>query len=168
MRRGILVIVICCLGATVAASAQAPAAKPAAPVGPAVSVSPATNKRTGKVTADVIGLQSSAGRVLASVFCSKNGFPNKVARACATKLVKIVNKRARLEFDSLPAGQFAMALFHDENANSKLDTNLFGMPSEGWGASRDAQAHMGPPDWEDARMTLALGEHKHIIVHMQY
>lgn len=122
----------------------------------------------GKLTVDVLGLESSQGRVFAAVFCSKAGFPSKHKLACASRVSKIVNKRVQLVFEGVPAGSFALTLFHDENGNNTLDTNLFGIPSEGWATSRDAKAHFGPPDFEDARMSLAPDERKHIAVHMQY
>ncbi|MEY4575456.1 MAG: hypothetical protein RL701_159 [Pseudomonadota bacterium] len=123
--------------------------------------------RVGEVSVDVLGLHSSRGRVLAALYCSEAGFPNKVQQACARKLAKIVNKRVRLVFDAVPAGEFALSLFHDENANATLDTNWLGMPSEGWAMSRDAKANFGPPLYADARLSLAVGERKRIVVHIQ-
>jgi uncharacterized protein (DUF2141 family) len=122
----------------------------------------------GEVTVDVQGLHSSRGRVLAALYCSEIGFPNKVKQACARKLAKIVNKRVRLVFAGVPAGEFALSLFHDENANATLDTNWMGIPSEGWAMSRDAKASFGPPAYADARLSLVVGERKRIVVHMQY
>jgi uncharacterized protein (DUF2141 family) len=127
-----------------------------------------TTAKVGKVTVDVLGLHSHRGRVLAALFCSKTGFPNQVKLACARKVAKLENKRLQLVFEAVPAGEFALSLFHDENSNAALDTNLFGIPSEGWATSRDAEAHMGPPDYADARMALAAGEQKRIAVHLQY
>jgi len=105
---------------------------------------------------------------MSSLFRSPDGFPGQTARAFARKVVKIVNAHTRFVFEGVPAGEFAVALIHDENANSKLDTNLFGIPSEGWGTSRDAKANAGPPEYADARMSLAPGEHKRITVRVQY
>jgi uncharacterized protein (DUF2141 family) len=83
-------------------------------------------------------------------------------------IAPIVDKRVRFAFEHIPAGDFAVSLFHDENNNAALDTNLFGMPKEGWGASRDAEAHFGPPSYGDARVSLSPGEHKRIVVHVKY
>jgi len=74
----------------------------------------------------------------------------------------------RVVFENLPAGEVAVSLFHDENSNSTLDRNFLGIPKEGWGASRDAKAHFGPPSYDDARLRLAAGEHKQIAIHLQY
>jgi len=40
---------------------------------------------------------------------------------------------------------YAVSVFHDENYNGKLDTNLLGIPREGVGASNDARGNFRPP-----------------------
>jgi uncharacterized protein (DUF2141 family) len=54
-------------------------------------------------------------------------------------------------FDSPAPGTYAVAAFHDENGNGKLDRGMFGIPKEGVAASNDARGHMGPPKWDDAK-----------------
>lgn len=50
----------------------------------------------------------------------------------------------------VPPGRYAVQASHDENDNRKLDRNLFGIPKEGFGFSRDARVCMGPPRFSDA------------------
>ncbi len=50
----------------------------------------------------------------------------------------------------VPAGQYAVQTFHDENGNHKVDRNILGMPKEGVGFSNDAPIRMSPPKWADA------------------
>lgn len=54
----------------------------------------------------------------------------------------------------LPPGQFAVQATHDENGNGKTDRNFLGIPTEGFGFSRDAKVRLGPPRWEDAVIPL--------------
>jgi Uncharacterized protein conserved in bacteria (DUF2141) len=49
----------------------------------------------------------------------------------------------------------AIACFHDENKNGKLDTGLFGIPTEGTVASNHARGFMGPPSFDKAKFSLA-------------
>lgn len=53
-------------------------------------------------------------------------------------------------FDDVPAGAWAITSFHDENRNGKLDSNFLGIPTEGYGFSRDAQGWFGPAKFDDA------------------
>lgn len=55
---------------------------------------------------------------------------------------------------SLPYGEYAVKVFHDENGNGELDTRIFGIPVERYGFSNDARGAFGPPDYEDARFIL--------------
>jgi uncharacterized protein (DUF2141 family) len=50
----------------------------------------------------------------------------------------------------VPPGRYAAQVFHDRNANGKVDRGLFGIPSEPMGFSRDAPTPLRPPKWEDA------------------
>ncbi len=50
-------------------------------------------------------------------------------------------------FDNVKAGNYAIRYFHDENDNGSLDTNLFGIPTEGFGFSNNAKANFGPPSY---------------------
>ena len=50
-----------------------------------------------------------------------------------------------------------MNAFHDENGNGELDTNLVGIPSEGYGFANDPVIRFGPPDFEAAAVTVGEG-----------
>jgi uncharacterized protein (DUF2141 family) len=61
-----------------------------------------------------------------------------------------------------------VAAFHDEDRNGEIKRGLFGRPREGYAFSRNAHAPFGPPDFEDAAITLAPGEHAIITMRMRY
>ncbi|MEQ1668750.1 MAG: DUF2141 domain-containing protein, partial [Sulfuriferula sp.] len=53
-------------------------------------------------------------------------------------------------FNSLPAGNYAIIVYHDENDNGKLDLRLGMFPKEGYGLSNNLKP-LGPPAYQDAR-----------------
>lgn len=57
------------------------------------------------------------------------------------------------EFD-LPPGEYSAVVYHDVNANGKLDTGLFGKPEEPYGFSNDARNAFGIPGFEAARFVV--------------
>ncbi|HKP64617.1 MAG TPA: DUF2141 domain-containing protein, partial [Polyangiales bacterium] len=122
----------------------------------------------GRVVVELLGLTSDAGQVLAALFRNSTGFPEEPQRAQQRKLVKIKGRRVELAFDNVPPGLFAVSLFHDEDANGKMKTGMFGIPSEGYGFTRDARGSFGPPSFEDARLQLSAGEAKKVTIHMKY
>ncbi len=88
------------------------------------------------------------GAVLAAVFDKADGFPRGTPLRTAT--AQAVQGKAMLEFTGLPPGDYAVTAFLDENSNSKLDANLFGLPTEPYGFSRNARGMAGPPPFTDA------------------
>jgi len=52
------------------------------------------------------------------------------------------------------AGKYAFALYHDKDANLKLNKNWIGLPSEPYGVSNDAPIRMGPPSHKDAALQV--------------
>lgn len=50
-------------------------------------------------------------------------------------------------FDSLPAGNYSVSLFHDENLDNKLNSNFLFIPKEGYGFSNNPKLY-GPPKWD--------------------
>ena len=54
----------------------------------------------------------------------------------------------------LPAGTYAIGIFHDANLNNRLDNFFFGIPREQYGFSNNARGFMGPPSFEDAAITV--------------
>ena len=123
----------------------------------------------GQVTVELAGLRNTKGQVFVALFRSKDGFPGSPDKAFAGRKTAIQDKQhVSVVFEGVPPGPFAVSVFHDENGNSRMERGAFDIPKEGWGASRDAKAHFGPPSWDDAQLTLGAGEHKHIVVHLRY
>jgi uncharacterized protein (DUF2141 family) len=88
------------------------------------------------------------GVVRAAVFEKGEGFPR--GKPLMNAMAKPVNGKAVLQFTGLPAGDYAATAYLDENSNQNLDTNLFGLPTEPYGFSRNARGAMGPPHFADA------------------
>ncbi len=47
--------------------------------------------------------------------------------------------------DAPEAGDFAIALYHDQNANGRFDKGPFGMPAEPWGISNNPKVRFSAP-----------------------
>ncbi len=58
---------------------------------------------------------------------------------------------------NLKPGVYGAQIFHDKNANGKVDRALFGIPTEGVGFSNDAPIRLGPPSFGDAAFTYRGG-----------
>lgn len=99
--------------------------------------------------------RNNDGKVYCAIWRGPRGYPTqREHNAGETRDVALANHRAVCVFDDVTPGEYAVAVFHDENGNNDLDRNLFGIPSEGTGASNDAHNVFGPPSYEDARFIL--------------
>jgi len=63
-------------------------------------------------------------------------------------------EQATFVFKDLKPGAYAVLITHDENGNGQLDTNMMGMPVEGYGFSNNPRV-MRKPTWDEARFELA-------------
>jgi uncharacterized protein (DUF2141 family) len=61
----------------------------------------------------------------------------------------------RVTTDALPAGEYAVQVFHDVNGNGELDANFVGMPKEPWGFSNNARGNFGPPTFADTKVDVS-------------
>ncbi len=102
-----------------------------------------------------LALRNSNGQVGCLLFASDKGFPKDSNAAAQRKWCPISSSQSVCSFDPIPAGTYAVACFHDENKNGKLDTGLFGIPSEGTVASNNAKGFLGPPSFKDAKFSFA-------------
>jgi uncharacterized protein (DUF2141 family) len=95
------------------------------------------------------------GTVRAALFDKADGFPRGTPLRTAT--AQPVQGKATLQFADLPTGDYALTAYLDENSNSKLDSNLFGLPTEPYGFSRNARGMAGPPPFADATFRVEDG-----------
>lgn len=56
------------------------------------------------------------------------------------------------------AGSYAISLYHDEDANKKLTKNWLGLPTEGYGFSRDAAVSYRLPQLDETVFTALPGD----------
>ena len=100
---------------------------------------------------EVVGAGSSKGFVNAGLFNQPEQFPKTILKG---ERAPADPNKTILVFRDLPPGNYAVSAFHDENGNGVLDKNLLGQPTERFGFSRDAKGRLGPPSYDDAKITL--------------
>jgi uncharacterized protein (DUF2141 family) len=102
----------------------------------------------------ILSIRNSTGAVACALFESPDGFPTEFLQSATNiVMIKIKDAQARCDFEDIPPGTYALAVVHDENMNGKLDTNLLGVPTEGYGFSNDAKAFLSAPSFRAASFT---------------
>jgi uncharacterized protein (DUF2141 family) len=102
----------------------------------------------------ILNIKNSTGKVACALFESPIGFPTEFLHYASNIMgLKIRKTQARCDFEDIPPGTYAIAVIHDENMNGKLDTNVLGIPTEGYGFSNGAKGVLGAPSFSAASFT---------------
>jgi uncharacterized protein (DUF2141 family) len=117
---------------------------------PAAVVSPAESPR---LSVTIRNVQHPEAPLLVQILPGEAGFAGEVRPLAALRIPARAGSTT-VALDSLPAGEYAIRVMQDLDANGELNTNLVGLPVEPWGISNDALGRFGPPRWEDARFAF--------------
>lgn len=107
------------------------------------------------LTIEVQGIRSGDGHLYVAVHApeTKETFPSGSGNVAGLRQPARIGS-LRFVLRDLSPGRYAVSAFHDENDNGKLDTKLFGIPSEGYGFANDPNTTFGPPKFEAAAVTV--------------
>ena len=126
-----------------------------------------TNLSNGTLTVTILDFRNDQGQVSVALYNKEEAFPKSPDKAVKIVMAPIRDKKSIVVFDSLPPGEYAISVFHDENKNGKMDSNFFGIPKEGVGASNDARGHLGPPHYKDAKFNFN-GSAQSVTINLVY
>lgn len=107
---------------------------------------------------EVILNKPDAGGVLRVALCpDKASYDSETG--CKLASVSADGRSVRATFKDLAPGTYAVKVFHDINADEKLNTSWIGWPQEPYGFSNDAPVNMGPPSFKLAAFAMPEREH---------
>ncbi len=109
---------------------------------------------TCKLIVHIDGFRNQKGNAGITVFTSPDGWPENNDKAFMHSGHPFTGDKATMELQ-LPAGRYAIAAIHDENANHKLDRNMIGWPKEGFGFSNNPKVNLSAPSFNTAAMQVA-------------
>ncbi len=132
-----------------------------------------TTTQTTILKVSVEGLKSGEGAVVLTVFDKVHAkeFPVKPEVSVFQKYQALAGQvKTDILVPALPEGEYAVFVYHDENSDHKINTNLIGIPTEGYAASQGATNRFGPPKFNDAQFSISgpQASEKAISIKMQY
>jgi len=110
--------------------------------------------QAGEISVVVKNIRALQGSLRVAVVNSEAGLGSK-AEPIAARAVAVTGEEMTLRFPNLPGGTYAVMVMHDANGNGKLDTNLIGMPTEGYGFSNNPNV-MRRPRYDE--VSFAIGD----------
>ncbi|MEX0361721.1 MAG: DUF2141 domain-containing protein [Allomuricauda sp.] len=100
------------------------------------------------ISVEVSNIPSAEGKVNIAVYNSETTFL-KFEGVVKARSVEAKKGKVNLKLENIPEGEYALAIFHDENGNDKLDKNWLGIPTEKVAFSRAKMKTFGPPSYRD-------------------
>jgi len=100
------------------------------------------------------GLRSHKGVILACLSRNPAMFLKCDRDLAAYKARIPADGQTALHFTGVAPGDYALAVVHDENSNSRVD-KMLGIPKEGVGFSRNPVLMMGPPRFDAVQFHVA-------------
>ncbi|MFO7937024.1 MAG: DUF2141 domain-containing protein [Kiritimatiellia bacterium] len=113
-------------------------------------------------------IKNSTGNITCGIFKAPEGFPNKFLESAKAIIIRKIQKtKAQCDFSNIPPGTYAIAVIHDENMNGELDTNWFGVPTEGYGFSKTTIDKFGAPAFSVASFQYD-GQNTNLTIRLNY
>ncbi|MFS1526005.1 DUF2141 domain-containing protein [Microbulbifer sp. 2304DJ12-6] len=104
-----------------------------------------------EVTLTVKDIRRLQGHLLISIFKGDENYNKNIPYK--SQKVMVTKEEHLVIFNDVEAGEYAIKIIHDDNDNNKLDTNLVGIPKEGYGFSNNGGA-FGPSPWREAKFDV--------------
>ncbi|AQG78419.1 DUF2141 domain-containing protein [Spirosoma montaniterrae] len=115
---------------------------------------PSANPAKVTLTVDVQNIRIQKGAVYVALHKPSEGFPD--SKPFEGKKIDASGKSVRTTF-SVEPGTYAVAVYHDENGNGKMDKKMFGIPKEPYGFSNNFRPKFSAPKFGDCQFTLGEG-----------
>lgn len=103
------------------------------------------------LTVNISNITTKKGQIEIGLFNKEKNFLKNGAQFLKRK-INVKGNKLNYTFENLPKGNYAIAVFHDENGNNKCDTNLIGIPLEGYGFSNNFKPKVSAPKFEQTKV----------------
>ena len=115
------------------------------------------------LTVNFTGIEEKEGALMGVLVDSEAAYDGKTAPVRPI-MVTVGNAEAVAMIEGLSPGTYAIKLFHDVDGDGKMNANPYGMPTEPFAFSNNAQGNMGPAKWADAKFEVMAGANVHSII----
>ncbi len=101
-----------------------------------------------QIVVEVVNVPKSNGKISVAIYDSEDSFL-KFDQVFSSGSSEAKSGTTKVLLNNIPDGEYAIALFHDENGNDELDTNWLGIPKEKVAFSNAKMRAFGPPKYID-------------------
>lgn len=112
-----------------------------------------TNVETHSLTVTIDHIKNIEGTLEIGLFDNGERFLEE-GQAYKSISVKVESSSETVVIENLPAGTYAISLYHDKNSDGKCNRNFFGIPTEPYAFSNNFRPKFSAPSFEDCEFTL--------------
>lgn len=94
-----------------------------------------------RIDIEISEIKNNTGAIMLQLF-------DENEKVLTQEMAPIKDKTCSFSIKNLKPGKYAVRYYHDENMNGKMETNLVGKPTEGYGFSNNVIGKFGPPPFE--------------------
>ncbi|MBI5607299.1 MAG: DUF2141 domain-containing protein [Deltaproteobacteria bacterium] len=111
----------------------------------------------GEIQAPLVGVRNlGKGQLICLLYQKVDRVDADVRKAWRVQTVRPTARDLLIRFEAVPAGEYAVAVFHDMDGDGKLTTNFLGVPQEDLAISRNAKGGpLGGPTWVDVKVQVS-------------
>lgn len=120
----------------------------------------------GKVSVSISNIKNNNGVCRVCIFDNPAAF-NGEGKPVQCVAAPVKANRAVAQFENIPAGTYAISVFHDANNNNKFDVNFVGMPKEGYGASGNKLPFAAAPAFKANQFVLKNNQHVQLPIKLR-
>jgi uncharacterized protein (DUF2141 family) len=112
-----------------------------------------------KLKIEIVEVRNNTGNIMLQVF-------DEHEKVLTQEISPIKENTCFFSVPDLNPGKYAVRYYHDENLNGKMDTNLVGKPTEGYGFSNNVTGKFGPPPFK--KWLFEISGNKKIVLKPTY
>lgn len=112
-----------------------------------------SNKEEFKLIVEIDNIKNTEGKII-QIAVSKKGDFLKDSEPYRYAMIETKSSKINETF-KLPAGEYAVSIYHDLNGNGKMDKNFFGAPSEPYAFSKNYKPTFRAPKFDEVKIDLS-------------
>jgi uncharacterized protein (DUF2141 family) len=106
------------------------------------------------LTIHIPNIHDVRGRIQIGLYDDKENFP-KIGKEFKRYFAKVDSKDFRYTISGIPAGDYAIALYHDLNSDGTCNSNFIGIPTESYGFSNNVKPFLSAPSFSATKFTIS-------------
>lgn len=109
--------------------------------------------QTGEINVTVSNFKNTDGYMSIGLYNKADDFPIE-GKQYRKDYIKVNSKTVTYTFKNLPAGEYAIAVYHDKNSDHKCNRNMMGIPTERYGFSNNVKPVLSAPPFSKTKFNL--------------